>query len=62
MYAALLADDEVGLDLPWVNDVLHQVMPLLVLADWVFRPPWPRVSYRAALGWLAFRWRTSRTR
>jgi hypothetical protein len=54
VYAALLADDEVGLISPWVNDVLHQVMPLLVLADWVFRPPWPRVSYRAALAWLAF--------
>jgi hypothetical protein len=54
VYAALLVNEDVGLVSPWVNDVLHQVMPLLILADWVFRPPWPRVSYQAALAWLAY--------
>jgi hypothetical protein len=54
VYAVLLSNQDVGLTAQWVNDVLHQVIPLLLLADWVFRPPWPRVSYPAALAWLAF--------
>jgi hypothetical protein len=54
VHAVLLSDIPVGLASPWINDVLHKVLPLVILADWVFFPPWPRVSYRAALGWLAF--------
>ena len=54
VYAVLLSGTDVGLIAPWVNHVLHQVIPLLMLADWTFRPPWPRVSARAALAWLGF--------
>jgi hypothetical protein len=54
VYAVLLSDIPVGLSSPWINTVLHRVLPLLILLDWLVRPPWPKVSYRAALGWLAF--------
>jgi hypothetical protein len=33
---------------------MYQVTPAVLLVDWVCFPPWPRASYRAALGWLAF--------
>jgi hypothetical protein len=53
VYAALLANAEVGLKTAWIDDTLHRVLPLVMLADWMFFPPWGRGSYRAALGWLA---------
>lgn len=53
VYLALLRDVDVQLTSPWVNDVLHRYVPLLLLLDWLVNPPWPAVSRRAALGWLA---------
>jgi FAR-17a/AIG1-like protein len=54
IYAALLANQEVGLTEAWVDSAMHQVTPAVLLADWVCFPPWPRATYRAALAWLAF--------
>ena len=54
VYAALLANEEVGLTAAWVNSAMHQVTPAVLLVDWVCFPPWARAGYRAALGWLAF--------
>jgi hypothetical protein len=54
VYAALLSDIPVGLSSPWINTVLHRVLPVLILLDWLIQPPWPKVPYRAALGWMAF--------
>jgi hypothetical protein len=53
VYAALLAHAEVGLTSPWINDTLHRVIPLVMLADWALFPPWVLIAYRWALGWLA---------
>jgi hypothetical protein len=63
VYAALLANAEVGLTSAWVDSALHQVLPAALLADWLCFPPWPfgAVAGRAgggqarrALAWLAF--------
>jgi hypothetical protein len=54
VYAALLANQEVGLTAAWVDSAMHQVTPAVLLADWICFPPWSRASYRAALAWLAF--------
>jgi hypothetical protein len=54
VYAALLANAEVGLTAAWVDSAMHQVTPIVLLADWIFFPPWPRAAYRKALVWLAF--------
>ncbi|MFJ9690935.1 Pr6Pr family membrane protein [Kitasatospora sp. NPDC101183] len=40
--------------IPWVNDVVHRAMPLVLLADWLIDPPQRRVRPAAVLGWLAF--------
>jgi hypothetical protein len=53
VYAALLANAEVGLKTAWIDDTLHRVIPLVMLADWIFFSPWTRGSFAAALGWLA---------
>ncbi|MFI6152617.1 Pr6Pr family membrane protein [Kitasatospora sp. NPDC051170] len=40
--------------IPWVNDVVHRAMPLVLLADWVIDPPARRVGPRAVAAWLVF--------
>jgi hypothetical protein len=52
VYAALLANAEVGLKTAWIDDTLHRYIPLVMLADWIVFAPWPRTSFRSALGWL----------
>jgi hypothetical protein len=58
VYAALLANEEVGLTAAWVDAVMHQVIPAAVLADWLCFPPWfSRAKVRGAwpaLAWLGF--------
>jgi len=54
VYALLLSDVDVQLSGQWMNATLHEVLPLFLLVDWIVFPPWPRASYRKALGWLAF--------
>ena len=54
VYALLLSDIPLGIIPPWVNVVLHQIMPLAVLLDWLFAPPKYRLKLRWTLLWLAF--------
>jgi hypothetical protein len=52
IYALFLADVSVGVTDPWINDVIHRVVPLFMLLDWwlVARAP---VDPKSALRWLA---------
>jgi hypothetical protein len=53
VYAVLLAGKHNSI--PWVNTVLHRVMPLVVALDWLIDPP--RTSLqprRVVLAWMAF--------
>jgi hypothetical protein len=56
IYALFLRglEEALQLPIPWVNTVLHYVMPLAVLTDWLLAPPTKKMSYRQALGWLVF--------
>jgi hypothetical protein len=58
VYAALLANAEVGLTAAWVNSAMHQVIPAVLLLDWLCFPPWPSRAEGGrgwpALAWLAF--------
>lgn len=40
--------------IPWVNDVVHRAMPLVVLVDWLIDPPARRIRAEAVAGWLVF--------
>ncbi len=56
VYAVLLAPEsaDVGLTLPWVDAVVHEIAPIAVVLDWFADPP-RRHLPRSALGaWLAF--------
>jgi len=56
VYAVLLSDLPSGGDstIPWVNEVLHYLMPLVVFLDWLFVPPKHAIRLRESLTWAAF--------
>lgn len=54
VFALLLANSDVDLALPWVDFVLHKLMPVVVVVDWLLDPPARRLSVRQALLWLSF--------
>jgi hypothetical protein len=39
---------------PWDNTVLHYIVPVAVAVDWLLDIPRIDISFRQALGWLAF--------
>jgi len=39
VYGILLRDEDLGALLPWINVVLHYVMPVVVVLDWLYQPP-----------------------
>lgn len=47
-------EDALQTTIPWVNIVLHYLLPVAVLADWLLFPPKTNVSFRQALLWLAY--------
>ncbi|MDM5433635.1 Pr6Pr family membrane protein [Bacillus hominis] len=40
--------------IPWVNTVLHYIMPLAMILDWVINPPMKTITWRQATSWLIF--------
>jgi len=54
VFAAVLRNEDLGTLRPWVNVVLHYVMPLAVVLDWVLAPPERVPSFRRSLLWLVF--------
>ncbi|SFT76066.1 FAR-17a/AIG1-like protein [Actinopolyspora lacussalsi subsp. righensis] len=49
---ALLLDG--GDSLPWVNTVMHHVMPVVMFVDWLLVRPRARIRYTSAFAWLTF--------
>jgi len=56
VFALLLQglQEELQTTIPWVDTVLHRVMPIAVMADWLIDPPHHRIPLRAALSWLGY--------
>lgn len=56
VYVLLLSGLEESLQtpIPWINTVLHYVMPVAVLADWLLVPPKRRIAFGRAAVWLIF--------
>lgn len=56
VFAALLSGLE-GVRLtavPWDNIVLHYIIPIAAVADWIIDPPQRRIAFKKALLWLIF--------
>ncbi|MGW4369998.1 Pr6Pr family membrane protein [Nocardia takedensis] len=54
VYAVLLANLDVMLTDRWINDVLHRILPIVLLADWVLSPVALGVTARLIGGWLIY--------
>ncbi len=56
IYILLLSGLEASLQtpIPWVNAVLHYIMPVAVLADWLVNRPGREVRFSQAALWLMF--------
>jgi hypothetical protein len=39
---------------PWANAIIHQIMPLVMIADWAIDPPQTELPLRKTLLWLSF--------
>jgi hypothetical protein len=54
VYAVLLSGQNLGLLLPWVNDILHKLMPVVVVADWLYQPARTKLKLKQSLLLLVF--------
>ena len=54
VFSVLLSGTDVDTAIPWVNSVLHEVMPLVIVIDWLLDPPSRHITYRQSLLWLAY--------
>ncbi len=56
IYAVVLRADaeQVGQLAPWIDDVVHLVMPIAVFADWLVGPPREKLRYSIVRYWLLF--------
>jgi hypothetical protein len=57
VFAVLLRDlqEQLQTHVAWVDSVLHRVMPIAVMADWLIEPPHGALTFRRVLApWLAF--------
>jgi hypothetical protein len=52
VYAVLLAGHHVPY--PWVNTILHRIMPVAVALDWVIDPPRVHLQLRQTVLWMSF--------
>jgi hypothetical protein len=54
VYAVLLAGIEGQDTVPWVNTVVHQVMPIVLVLDWLLAPPSTPLPLPRVWWWLVF--------
>ena len=54
VFALLLADTDVDTAVAWVDRVLHRVIPVVMVIDWLLDPPGTTITWRRATWWLAY--------
>lgn len=56
IYVLLLSGYQAELQttIPWVNLVLHYIMPIALLVDWIIDPPKKLITFKQMLSWLIF--------
>ena len=54
VYTILLAGEPLGVTDPWINTVIHKLMPVVMVLDWLLVPPRHRIERRTALLWLLY--------
>lgn len=54
VFNTILADTDLGELIPWVNVVLHMIVPVAGLVDWIIWAPRRRLPFRIALWWMVW--------
>ncbi len=54
VFGTLLRNEDLGSLLPWVNTVVHYVMPVVMVLDWLYQPPKTRLVFAQTWVWLIF--------
>ena len=56
VFALLLSglQEELQTTIPWVDFVVHKLMPVVLVADWLLDPPRHRLPLWAAAAWLVY--------
>jgi hypothetical protein len=56
VFALLLSglQEELQTTIPWVDFVVHQLMPVVLVADWLVDPPRHRLPRWTVLAWLSY--------
>ena len=54
VFALLLADTDVDTAVVWVDRVLHRVLPVVLVIDWLIDPPRTTITWPRARWWLAY--------
>lgn len=54
VYFLLLRNVDVQTSEPWINAVLHYLMPVVLLIDWLYDRPRQKIALGRAMWWLAF--------
>ncbi len=54
VFGLLLRDEDLGSLLPWVNFVLHYLMPVVMVVDWLYASPKIRLVFAQTWTWLIF--------
>jgi hypothetical protein len=54
VFSVLLSGTDVDTAIPWVNSVLHEVMPIVIVIDWLLDPPSRPLTYREGALWLLY--------
>ena len=54
VFSILLRNEDLGSLLPWVNTVLHYIMPVVVVVDWLYVPPKSHLAASQTWLWLIF--------
>ena len=49
-----LSNEDVDLQVLWIDAVLHRIFPIIVVLDWIIDPPGTRLRWRDALIWLVY--------
>ena len=54
VYGLLLSGTDVDTALSWVNVVVHKLMPIVIVVDWLLDPPVARIELRRSLVWVLY--------
>jgi hypothetical protein len=56
VFALLLAgqQEDVQTAIPWVDFIVHKLIPVVLVADWLVEPPRHRLPWWTALVWLGY--------